>query len=66
MPMIVHSKSIHLDHCAGGYSKRPHVIKKPLRDGPIQFEHADVIVDVEAVVILVQVHLPHGKTLLKY
>ena len=39
---------------------------KPLRDGPIQFKHADVIVDVEAVVVLVQGHLPHGKTLLKY
>ena len=35
-------------------------------DGSIKSEHADVVVDVEAVVVLVQGHLPHSKTLLKY
>ena len=25
--LTMEEKSIHLDHCAGGYNKRPHVIK---------------------------------------
>ena len=35
-------------------------------DGSIKSEHADVVVDVEAVVVLVEPDLGHGKGLLKH